>query len=354
MKAIISVEKISRQLTRVLPRPLVAAALIAGLLSCTGSAFAQTQSLQTDTPTLDAAQPAPADSIVQLTADAQGLPLVSPENLPRCGTFWVFTPSGLTAPYPCLPPGINLPVYSITANSFLVDQSDGRVITKPSRLGGQSSMQSTAATTDTVFSALAAQASALVDLSSQIQNREADRLLATAARAMGMNIPSPGDGGGGTNYLGGGGSYCWVPTTNDLWLEITGSTNTGSGMTVNLVIHPPWNITNGVYDLFATTNLAPTAWQWVARCDPGQTNLTVTTQPDPINFYKLATTEDTDGDGLTDAYEYLVSHTDPNNSDTDGDGVSDGIEVLQGRNPLVAGAVPDTNGVVNLQVYTPL
>jgi len=38
--------------------------------------------------------------------------------------------------------------------------------------------------------------------------------------------------------------------------------------------------------------------------------------------------QDTDSDGLTDAYENLVSKTDPNNPDTDGDGVSDGDEVL--------------------------
>ena len=32
---------------------------------------------------------------------------------------------------------------------------------------------------------------------------------------------------------------------------------------------------------------------------------------------------DSDGDGLTDAFENLVSHTDRFNPDTDGDGISD-------------------------------
>lgn len=36
---------------------------------------------------------------------------------------------------------------------------------------------------------------------------------------------------------------------------------------------------------------------------------------------------DSDGDGLTDANETNVSHTDPNNPDTDGDGLTDGQEV---------------------------
>jgi hypothetical protein len=37
----------------------------------------------------------------------------------------------------------------------------------------------------------------------------------------------------------------------------------------------------------------------------------------------LGTPKDSDKDGLTDAYELLVSHTDPNNADTDGDGIPD-------------------------------
>ena len=37
---------------------------------------------------------------------------------------------------------------------------------------------------------------------------------------------------------------------------------------------------------------------------------------------------DPDGDGLSTAYERLVSRTNPDLSDTDGDGVSDGEEVL--------------------------
>ncbi len=58
--------------------------------------------------------------------------------------------------------------------------------------------------------------------------------------------------------------------------------------------------------------------------------------------------EDADGDGVLNSGEpnFLVA-------DTDGDGVSDYLEWLQGRNPR-AGAVNDTNGVINLRVYTPL
>ena len=51
---------------------------------------------------------------------------------------------------------------------------------------------------------------------------------------------------------------------------------------------------------------------------------------------------DTDGDGLTDAFEKLVSHTDPvvwTSLDTDGDGLSDAWEMAHGYDP----ANPDSN-----------
>jgi len=61
---------------------------------------------------------------------------------------------------------------------------------------------------------------------------------------------------------------------------------------------------------------------------------------------------DSDHDLLSD-YDEQVSHgTDPNNADTDGDSVDDGTEVAQGRSPF-AGAVQDTSGILNLVVHTP-
>ena len=77
--------------------------------------------------------------------------------------------------------------------------------------------------------------------------------LSMAGGRMGMNFPSfDGGGGGSTN----GYEYSFtrpVYTTNDLWLSMNGITNT----TAYLTIHEPWNVTNGVYDLYYTTNLSP-------------------------------------------------------------------------------------------------
>jgi cell wall-associated NlpC family hydrolase len=52
---------------------------------------------------------------------------------------------------------------------------------------------------------------------------------------------------------------------------------------------------------------------------------------------------DTDGDGLSDGYEAMVSRTDPLSVDTDGDGESDPYELLAGTDP---GTLPGIAGVV--------
>ncbi|MEI6196298.1 MAG: hypothetical protein WCS42_18420 [Verrucomicrobiota bacterium] len=263
--------------------------------------------------------PAPADSIVQLTAEAQGLSRVLPADWPRTGTYWLVMPGGGMAPMPCPPYDLTLPVFQIADGQFLIDAT-----------GGQVFVNARQAATMTAAAALDSQANALADFIGWIQETQLRR---DVAASLGLDFPFPGDGGGGggTNYFDSGYS-AQVFTTNDLWLEITGTTNpgTGSGMTANLGIHSPWNVTNAVYDLFATTNLAPSAWQLLLRCDPGQTNLTVPNLATPDDFFILGLTNDADSDGLTDAYETLVSHTLSNNPDTDGDGIPDGWSVLLG------------------------
>ena len=116
--------------------------------------------------------------------------------------------------------------------------------------------------------------------------------------------------------------------------------------------------TNGVsYDIFTTTNLVGShitnsQWAWL---DVGYTcyRYTFTNQPDTNAFYVLGTPWDSDGDGLTDAYEQLGSKTLISTNDTDGDAIPDDWEVTHGLNPLVndAGEDPDDDGATNLQEY---
>ena len=62
---------------------------------------------------------------------------------------------------------------------------------------------------------------------------------------------------------------------------------------------------------------------------------------------------DSDGDGLSDGYEFLTSNTDPTNSDTDDDGMPDGWEISNSLNPLVddANGDPDSDNLTNLEEY---
>lgn len=163
--------------------------------------------------------------------------------------------------------------------------------------------------------------------------------------------PIPGGGGGGGG-VGGGGYPYYALTTNDLWLEVAGTTNamTSNG-TAYLVIHTPWSEPEGVYDVFATTNLAPSAWQWVMRTTAGQTNVTATGLAGPNEFFILGTMWTTNYvSGLTVAYEHLVGST----LSSDGYGTPNAWYLQNDINPRTSGVGsqdPNQDGLANWQEY---
>jgi len=90
---------------------------------------------------------------------------------------------------------------------------------------------------------------------------------------------------------------------------------------------------NGVpYDLFATPELdddrTNTPWAWLGRGYSCVTYTIVPGIPDPQAFFLLASTRDSYGNGVSDAYEWLVLHKNP--AVPSGDGMLDGWKVLWG------------------------
>ena len=163
--------------------------------------------------------------------------------------------------------------------------------------------------------------------------------------------PIPG-GGGGVGGVGGGGYQYHAYTSADLWLQVVGTTNAGTlNGTAALVIHAPAGATNDVYDLFVTTNLAPSAWQWVLRTAVGETNLVITGLAGLNEFFILGTMlAAKDGSGLTVAYENLVGTAFSN----DGHGTPNAWYLQYDLDPLQAGVAtqdPNQNGLPNWQEY---
>jgi hypothetical protein len=136
-------------------------------------------------------------------------------------------------------------------------------------------------------------------------------------------------------------------SSSNIWITNLVCTTTISG--TNQVATFTFSIAGGSdgvpYDVFANSildfsNTTNAPWAWLGQgthCEMYSVTLTNV----PSAFLILGTPQDSDHDGLTDAYEKLVSKTDPLNPDTDGDGISDSDEVLLHLDPLHAnGSLP--------------
>ena len=234
------------------------------------------------------------DSVVAVVAVTQGLPSVPADQWPPFGTYWGVCNSlpCITVPLPFSPDDPSLVVYAIGGGHFLVDETAGQLVSPlPSPYGHR------ALNTADYAAILQAQVEELQNFVAQVQARQ---LSAQSTRNGAMNAldfappPWPPGGDGGTNDWPDGGGMTFngkTPGTNDLWLEILAMSLLNQ--TASLVIHPPWNVTNGVYDLLYCTNLAPPiSWQWLLRTDPGQTDLTAPNAAIAQGFYRLGPRND--------------------------------------------------------------
>jgi len=255
----------------------------AGLFVSLNLLHAQTASIGSINGVATPIQAAPPDSIVQATAQAQGLLLVAPADLPAVGgTFWLVTTNGIAAPSPC-PPGnlSDFPVYAMADGIFLVDETGGQVATNADNGG-------------TAESALAAEADAVVNLINQVQAAQAAPLNGATALAAGR--------GAGMAMMMADFSSMMTPTydTNGLWLEMTNLANGWSYFNLH-------NATNQVYAILSTTSLAGGTWNIETELFPtlDQTNVLpfVVQNLDRQTLFLKAmdwTGVDSDGDGIPD------------------------------------------------------
>ena len=174
------------------------------------------------------------DSIVQLTAESNGLAEVPPETLPTPGTFWIVTADGVSAPYPFLPlDDQSAPVFTITSNVFLVDVT-----------GGQVDLQGLGATST---------ADALTMLAGQVEKVIAQTQTAAASQPVTSMTADRLASSQALDLSGGDLTPAFSFSTDTLWLQITGVTN---GI-ANLILN---NATDEVYEVLSKTDLTATNW----------------------------------------------------------------------------------------------
>ena len=131
---------------------------------------------------------------------------------------------------------------------------------------------------------------------------------------------------------------------------------------------PSLSPVNDLLDIYARGTLAPSdPWGILGMLpvSPGDTNCVFELQKYnlPTNgatdscFLSVGTQDDSDGDGLSDVFERLVSLTDPLLADTDADGLDDLWEFTWGLDPLLSEGIfgPDADfdgdGLSNMDEY---
>jgi hypothetical protein len=96
------------------------------------------------------------------------------------------------------------------------------------------------------------------------------------------------------------------------------------------------SLTNDALDVFGVTNLLSARWEYLGAVSVTPSSgaadfdilySSLTNGWENSGFFRIATQDDTDGDGLSDAYERLVSLTNGGLADSEGDGLNDFIEL---------------------------
>lgn len=161
--------------------------------------------------------------------------------------------------------------------------------------------------------------------------------------------------------ISGSGLLQWVTNVNDcvygedalhVWFTNVTATVAGDG-SVNFTFTIEGGQDGFAYDVFAASVLrgpmTNMLWAWLGQgqhCNTYTVNI-----PSRMAFLIMGTPLDTDGDGISDAYEDLISHTDPNEAQNDGYDVPYAWYLQNGLDPGSALQDPDLDGLLNYQEY---
>jgi hypothetical protein len=107
-----------------------------GLLAILIQSLLTGQLLAQEAPTSDSGTSQP-DSIVQITAEAEGLTRVDPATLPLFAScWWTVYPDSGPLPMPIPPQDTTVPIYEISDGIYLVDETGGAVSVATSQANG--------------------------------------------------------------------------------------------------------------------------------------------------------------------------------------------------------------------------
>jgi hypothetical protein len=139
---------------------------------------------------------------------------------------------------------------------------------------------------------------------------------------------------------------------NDVWItNLSASATTNSRTVITFTIQG--GMDGFFYDTFATAALqAPITngiWVWLGQGAHGNTySVSV---PTTVALLILGSPQDSNGDGVTDAYSLLAGHIDPNTAQSDANGVPYAWYIQNGLSPSSGLQDPDHDGLMNYQEY---
>jgi len=320
----------------------------AGLITLSGFIHGQEATLQTQSILGSADQPvSQPDSVVRIVADSQGLQLLSPDQIPGFGTFWVVYGAQPPVPLPFLPyeyDPVSMPVFSLGPDGqFLVDATGG-ILPQPTvrqALRGVSSS-----------TLLQAQANMLLDLITRVQETQANTksaiMMGVSGEMSSMDVPFPGDGGdsGGTNTFFAS-SYTAPDYGTNLWIaNFALSSNNAVGIVSNTAA-------DILYEIQSLTDLSQSNWVSEGFLSGSEltngTPMSVATSNRSRLFLRIRSWADNTGTGIPDWWwlEFFgqITNVDPYAPDPAGDGYNNLQKFQMGLNPANFISPPTPTGL---------